>query len=256
MSQTDEELLKELILWEQRMGGFDSPVWDKVKRRLDRGDLIERPRARAFPQEQAVNEGWCVIDRGHCFEIQKDDDQSEFPTDGMARAYVMEQADEGSNYHLNALAYVTHENTRLVREGVECAGTDGFIFLWKRTWQNEAVTHRTIVKARAYYDPAEGPYSDALYETVGSNEDVVDLEESNAIPDVTFDTGAFKFTGMAVHTDIEDYPVGCTCGACGNKFPIDPALEENLKTVLSEGCRINVARCTKCGALAHNPKKR
>ena len=234
------------------MGGFEAPVWDRLRTRLGEETQEQRMRMNAWPQEQALKEGWCIIDRGHCLEIQKDDDQNEFPTDGMARAYVMEQADEGSDYHVKALIYISQENMERVRNGVECAG-DGLIFLWKRTWLNEAVVEKTVTKARACYDPAAGPYDDAVSESVWSNQDLVYLWESAAVPEVTYDTGAFKFAKMEVK-EHEGYPVACVC-ECGNTFPIDPATEENLKAVLIEGRRVNVARCTKCGALAHQPRK-
>jgi hypothetical protein len=51
-----------------------------------------------------------------------------------------------------------------------------------------------------------------------------------------------------IHYDPDGYPVGCTCGACGHQFPIDPATEEGLKAIHDpvHGGRVNVSCCPRC----------
>jgi hypothetical protein len=206
-------------------------------------------------QTQALAEGWCVIDvnDGSFLEIQRSDEDSRFSTDNGADAHVRRRADEGRAYHKNVLRYVTAENRRRYEEN---RGLVGSIYMVLRSWDKEAVADRAIVRVRADYQHILGPYQEAVRQAVGSNQDLVDLDECAAIPDVTYDNDGLKFAAMQVHSDHHDYPIGCTCGACGHSFPIDPCTEENLKAVLVEGRRINVARCPQCTALAHQPKPR
>ena len=208
-------------------------------------------------QTQALAEGWCVIDvnDGEFLEIQRIDDDRRLSSDSVADAHVRRQADEGKAYHKNVLRYITAENRRRYEEN---RGLVGSIYMVLRSWDKEAVAERGIIRVRADYQHALGPYQDAVRQAVGSNQDLVDLDECAAIPDVTYDNVGLKFAAMQVHVDKDDhgYPIGCTCSACGHSFPIDPCTEENLKAVLVEGRRINVARCPECSSLAHQPKPR
>lgn len=206
-------------------------------------------------QSQALAEGWCVIDvnDGSFLEIQRCDESRAFSTDREADAHVRRRADEDSAYHRNVLRYVTAENRRRYEDKVLPTGS---IYMVLRSWDKESVFDRAIIRVRVDYQHVLGPYQDAVRQAVGSNQDIVDLDECVAVPDVTYHNTGLKFAAMQVHSDRHDYPIGCTCGACGHSFPIDPCTEENLKAVLVDGRRINVARCPECTALAHQPKSR
>ncbi len=70
--------------------------------------VSEQIRQHAFNHQQALGEGWCIIDvdgSGY-LEIERDDECDEFKTDPDALWFVIEKARGGSEYHREALKLV------------------------------------------------------------------------------------------------------------------------------------------------------
>ena len=133
-----------------------------------------------FDQQQALDEGWCVVERDSdgWLEIQRDDvwgGVERFVDDIEAGQYVVERADEGSQYHLSALRYITDANSTFEHAGPPI---DGWIYMVLRTWDKGVVACKAIVRVRADYSLGDDPYaSDAVPFAVGSNQDLVPLDE-------------------------------------------------------------------------------
>jgi hypothetical protein len=209
----------------------------------------------AINQIRANAEGWKLVDvQGMFLDIQPDDNDPTFPDSLTAREYVIQEADSGCHYHLDVLRHITRVNKRRHEED---PSRGGMCFMYLRTWKGDQVESKKIVRVRSDYDEELGPFGqDAIRCQVGPNQDLCPLESSTMIPDLTFENDQFKFAPMEVKTNTKDYPIGCVCSACGTSFPVDPSDGENLKTIIVSGRRVNVARCTNCGALAHKPKPR
>jgi hypothetical protein len=211
-----------------------------------------------FDQLHALAEGWCIIENSNGWlEVQKDDDSNQFSTDEEADLYVRTVVDDDeSSYHRNALRYISTANLDTYANYVHDDGaTMGYVYMTLRSWEKESVVASRTVKVRVDYDPLVGPYaSDAVNFAVGSNQDLVPLYESQAIPDVTFHLGGFKFADMTVSRDDAGWIVSAVCGACQQTFPLGDSYGQNRKVVLIGGERKNVYRCPSCGALGHQPK--
>lgn len=216
---------------------------------------------------KAAEEGWSVNEgSGGFLEIRAADTYApggeplcRFSTDELAGVYVMEQADEGSVYHLEMLSRITAENRRRWAEMSEeetrrdPLGGDSWIFMRLRTWRSESVVDKSVCKVRPGYCPSEGPQQDAVPFAVGSNQDIVDLRESDAVPDVTTRLDGIKFAPMHIKVDRAGGIYGCRCGGCGGEFDIDPGSSYNHKVVLVGGRRVDVLRCPHCTAICREP---
>jgi len=206
-------------------------------------------------QQQALDEGWRVIDvGGRYLEIQMGTSAwPQRPTDEADfGGYVVRRAEGGSTYHMQALQLISAENqARWSKEG---AG--GWAFAWLRSWNRStaSVESKIIIRLHPNYDFQSSPYEqDACPIAVGSNQDVVELDESGVSPDVTWGNTAFDYKSMDT-IFVDDYPSECQCH-CGARFPIDPCTEENLKSVIIRHRLVNVTCCPECGALGYTPEK-
>lgn len=201
-----------------------------------------------FDQSRALDEGWCILSVGAGrLEIQRDAESTDFKSDEDAMKFVMDQCDQGIEYHRSALRRITKEN--------EDSKT-GFIFMTLRSWNADTVFQSDTVKVGADYDPSLSPYEQDCCPVMGSNQDLVPLDHFAATPDITFGNAAFHFADMKVLMDPHDFPTACECGNCEKQFPIDPCTEENLMLVMIDSRKVNVAKCPHCGAIAHKPRKR
>lgn len=62
-----------------------------------------------FDNRQAASEGWAIWEcfgDGAPFKLCRDDEAEVFADDGDAWAHVLTKAEEGSEYHMSALAFL------------------------------------------------------------------------------------------------------------------------------------------------------
>ncbi len=208
-----------------------------------------------FDQTRALAEGWCVIVNSEGWaEIQLHDEGPMFATsDEDAERHVRSRAAEGSGYHTRALLHVNAINNEVRTAGKEIPS--GKIFMALRSWDKEAVQQVDIVSVRADYDPIDGPYgSPAVDFGVGSNQDLVDLQESAAVPDISFGNDGFIFGDIDVESTDTPNVLVCRCRNCdGEAFEADTTTESNMKIVIRLGQRLAVIRCPHCDALRGGP---
>src|SRR5690606_4665780 len=68
-----------------------------------------------FDSTQAIAEGWMIVqpaNRHRSWQLQRVDDIATFRTDVDAWCFVFDQAEQGSEYHQRALAFLTQQPGR------------------------------------------------------------------------------------------------------------------------------------------------
>lgn len=207
-------------------------------------------------QKQARGEGWCVIkveqsDESYFLEIQAID-RRRYHDDLAADAFVRERANQGSVYHYRILRYITQHNREQYWADDKTNRFAGVGYMVMRTWSKESVTERSIIRVRADYCHGNGPYQDAVRAVVGSNQDIVELEESNSVPDITFENEGIVFGTVTLQPTWDNgVAFRYRCGNCDMSYNAD-----NNKVVIIDGKRAVVPRCPGCSSLAYTPKPR
>lgn len=78
--------------------------------------LSEAPRdSDEFNSTQAIAEGWMIVraaNRHRAWQLQRVDDIATFRTDVDAWCFVFDRAEQGSEYHQNAIAFLAQQPER------------------------------------------------------------------------------------------------------------------------------------------------
>lgn len=127
-------------------------VSDRVQERY--GDGIGTA---SFDQGLALTEGWCVIKDSSGFPHLQGDDEAGRLDDDEAFEHVVRLALCDSVYHRHALNFLNEETLDCIAAGAD--PWDGVFFMEIRTWRDESVIDRRVVKVRADLDlPAGSAY--------------------------------------------------------------------------------------------------